>query len=142
MIKLLSILAIFFSAHIFAQANTCSELDEGVFELYENKVKIGTIYRNGGIQVEAYRNDSQYVIGKYKNKGKCIYYLKNYKIKEALDTITWRVSYEKIGSNKFNFEGRPAFIDFGGYSYEGKLIKVSDSIRNIDIRKIFCELLP
>lgn len=141
MVKLFSIIAILFSTHIIAQTNTCSELDKGVFELYENKAKIGTIYRDGGIQVEAYQNDSEYVIGKYKKKGECVYHLKNYKIKEAIDTITWRVSYEKMGNNEFSFEGRPAFFDFGGYSYKGKLMKVSDSIKNKNIRKIFYKLL-
>lgn len=139
MIRLLSILPIFLSANIFAQINTCSELDKGVFKLYENNAKIGTIFR--GIQIESYQNDPEYAIGKFKNKGKCIYHLKNHKIKKAVDTITWRISYKKLRKNKFIFEARPAFFDLGGYSYEGKLIKVSDNIKNENIRKIFCRLL-
>lgn len=139
MSKMLVILTIFCSVKIFSQ-NNCSGLERGVFELYEEGIKIGLIYRKNGIQLESYENHpQQYTKAVYKRKGNCSYYLKSYEIKKDIDTITWEVSFTKLENDSFSFVGTPAFIK-SGYSYGGKLIKISNRIEDMNIRKLLDKL--
>lgn len=86
----------------------CEDLKTGSFELYDNSLKIGTIYRKGKFQIEKYLKNDNYTIAKVNIKD-CLFYLKKYEIKEELDTITWSVDYKKIKKNHYSFIGRPIF---------------------------------
>ena len=110
----------------FEQINDCSELKEGVFEVYENEEKIGVIYRKGNYQIEKYinREDLNYVKIKRDN---CRYIFKSDSIKSDIDTLIWRVNYTKIENDLFIFEANPVNLDIN-YNYHGSISKKSSII--------------
>jgi len=125
---------------LFSQNDICKILDTGVFELYEDDKKIGSVYRKKGIQIETYKNDIDNTIARYKKIGKCAYYITSFKISNNLDTITWKVKYKSISKKEFSFEAHPAFIDLNGYFYNGKIKKTSNTIKKGKLLKRFDKL--
>jgi len=116
----------------------CNSLNKGVFELYENNERIGTVYRIENYQIEKYLNSDKYTIAKT-NLENCSFSLKSYKVKEDIDTITWSVSYEKIKKNHYSFIGKPKYLKIA-YTYVGEIKKINNEIRNKKILKILNEL--
>ena len=108
MIRILFILNFFLIA-FFLGLHDCSSLEEGSFEIYENDSMVGHIYRKRGWQIEKYLNGQGQMIATIKSEG-CLFYMKSYRVKEDLDTITWAVSYKKIANNHYSFVGSPKYL--------------------------------
>ena len=119
------------------ESGDCNELKFGVFEIYENEEKIGIIFRNDKYQIEKYPNTEELTIGKIKSD-KCKFYIKSYKVKNDLDTITWVASYKKE-QNYYSFEAKPLYLKIS-YKYEGRIMKVSNEITDKRILNTFLEL--
>lgn len=130
----ISVISIFYS-----QENKCDMLERGVFSIYENDEEIGMIFRENGLQLEIYKdNKNEIVKAKYRNTKGCKFLLNSYATKEDLDTITWAISYEYLDNRKFNFRAEPHYENIG-YTYFGCIQKLSDTIEDETIRKIFLD---
>jgi hypothetical protein len=125
--------------YLFSQNENdfCEDLEKGTFELYKKGEKIGFIYRKNEYQIEEYLNEEGYTIAKIK-QNECLFRIKAHIIEDELDTITWAVSYQNIGEDKYSFEGKPAYLDID-YVYKGSIVKLGDVV-NEKILIIFANL--
>lgn len=135
--RVISLLLIAFSiSACFQNVNKkCDDLEYGTFDLYEKGEVTGKIFRKGNYQIEKYLNDSDYTIVKIK-KNNCQYFFNTYIIRQEIDTITLSVQYTNIANGHYKFECKPAYLTNINYSYEGSIVKISNSIDN-EIIKIF-----
>ena len=118
----------------FTQDIPCDELKYGVYEIYENNEKVGVIYRKDNLQLEDYLDGKELSPTKIREKD-CYFYINSFEIKEAIDTVTMVVEYEKIKKNYYTFLATPKYLDLD-YEYKGEIKKVGSDIEP-DILEIF-----
>jgi len=119
-----------------SQTKVCNELEYGTFKIFENNQEIGKIYRKNNIQIEKYYDNDKYIKVIFSKENECQYNIRSFDINEEIDTVNWNLSYTKIKEREYNFTAKPKYITNLNYSYEGKIIKVNDSIDNSYVRKL------
>lgn len=119
-----------------SQTKVCNELQYGTFKIFENNQEIGKIYRINNIQIEKYYDNDKYIKVIFSKENECQYNIRSFDINEEIDTVNWNLSYTKIKEREYNFTAKPKYITNLNYSYEGKIIKVNDSIDNSYVRKL------
>ena len=108
--------------------SSCDKLMHGSFELFENDVLIGKLYRKDSFQIEEYLDKETYTIGRFKQIEGCVFLLKHNEIKKPTDTITWSINYIPLDSNIYEINARAAYIDTLKYVYRGKLVKTANEL--------------
>ena len=119
--------------------DSCNQLKEGTFSLYENDKLVGQLYRKDNIQIEKYSDKEPYTIGKLKYINDCELQMRHYYVKESIDTITWLVSYIPLAKNTFKVNAKPAYIDTLNYSYMAKMVKTDKNLP-IELHELFKKL--
>lgn len=118
----------------------CNRLIEGSFDLYENDVFVGKLFRKNNIQIEKYSNDAIYTIVKFDRVNTCQFHLNHYSVLKSKDTITWLVECTPLKEDTFEINARAAYIDTLDYAYKGKMVKISDGLTS-EIRLLIEDLV-
>jgi hypothetical protein len=134
---------LFFLLSIFLSCNDrqslCDKLTEGSFDLYEDGVFVGKLFRKNNFQIEKYADKQSYTIGKLRRINTCQFYLNHNVVKKPMDTITWLITYTPLEKDTFEISAKSAYIDTLKYIYKGKMVKINNEL-NPEINKLIEEL--
>ena len=117
-----------------AQDTSCEDLKYGVYEIFENNIKVGVVYRKDNLQLEDYLDGKDLAPTKLREKN-CFFYINSFEVKEAIDTVTMFVKYKEIKKNHYTFLATPKYLNID-YEYTGEIKKVSNVIEP-DILEVF-----
>ena len=118
----------------FTQSEACLPLKSGTFEIYENDEKVGLVYRKGAFQLEDYLDGRELTVTKIRERD-CTFYIRVAEAKEALDTVTMFVTYDKIKKGYYSFLAKPAYLKMD-YEYRGEIRKIDKGIKP-EVLKVF-----